>query len=154
MCPFSRQLFNISLHCFLKWKASLITTPYNLRDGPSLKWHLWISAEHCKGEWPFNSCQWYLLLHWRIAFHIKMASDGALTLYWKFCFCVTGLRLISLERSPNVLPDQFYRLDPFGRWYKMWIKILGNLTEYYVEKKFDVCFFMKVKKKIWKSLTA
>lgn len=50
MCLFSRQLFNISLHCFLKWKASLITTPYNLRDGPSLKWHLWISAEHWESD--------------------------------------------------------------------------------------------------------
>lgn len=98
------------------------------------------------GEWPFNSCQWYLLLHWRIAFHIKIASKGALTLYWKFCFCVTGLRLISLERSPNVLPDQFYRLDPFGWWYKMWIKILGNMTEYYVEKNLMSAFLWRQKK--------
>lgn len=60
---------------------------------------------------------------------------------------MTGLRLISLERSPNVLPDQFYRLDPFGRWYKMWIKILGNMTEYYVEKNLMSAFLWRQKKK-------
>lgn len=65
---------------------------------------------------------------------------------------MTGLRLISLERSPNVLPDQFYRLDPFGRWYKMWIKILGNMTEYYVEKNLMSAFLWRQKKKIFDRL--
>ena len=84
-------------------------------------------------EWPFTACQRYLLPLLMGLFISWYEERESINIYWKFCsdYRVTVQFLCMATIGPN----EFYKVVPIDRCYKMGVKKLDDLKVLYHYKK-------------------